>query len=299
MSDAEFAALRRPGDARDPAFRRAGAGGRGARRARDREDGGDPRRLPPLESIPVGFLHLEERALAVPRDRAPARSGSACSRSCVRERWPSVALLVVGLGIALAPLVHRDPGEGRRGGARHRRRPDRARAEHRADARVAATTLFDGMVSDVRTKLEPAFAASSVRARPPGAACSRRASRRWRSSPTTGRGRSSAQSHALSDSQVALGRRVRRTRTASRSSRSPGCSSSRARCWPCSAGPRWCRRSRRGAGPGRGAHSAPGDVTGDPARVGADASASPSRASTRRPLPRRTPTRRTSTPPNR
>ena len=115
----------------------------------------------------------------------------------------TVALAVIGLGIALAPVVIGIPGKvdaavrvtalGRVGLA-----PSTgARA-------VAATKVFDGMVSDVRTKLEPAF----VRQLGEGDTAGRRV---YESSfPTLAKftgdwtGSLSAQSHALSDSQVAL-----------------------------------------------------------------------------------------------
>jgi hypothetical protein len=115
----------------------------------------------------------------------------------------SAALLVVGLGIALAPLVIGIPGKvdaavrvtavGRIG-----------LAPSTGQRAVAATALFDGMVSDVHTKLEPAFVAQLGE----GEAAGRRVFET--SFPTLAKFADdwtrtlSAQSHALSDSQVAL-----------------------------------------------------------------------------------------------
>jgi hypothetical protein len=110
----------------------------------------------------------------------------------------SVALTVVGLGVFLAPLVIGIPGKvdaavrvtevGRIGLA-----PVTA---HKA---VAATALFDGMVHDVRTVLEralaPAVAPQQFAQSFPKLAAFSDA---WVQS-------TSAKSHALSDSQVALG----------------------------------------------------------------------------------------------
>ena len=108
----------------------------------------------------------------------------------------SAALAVVGLGIFVAPLVLGIPGKvdaavrvtaiGRVG-----------LAPATAQKAVAATNVFDGMVDDVRTRLEPALAPTHqefAAAFPTLSAFSDDWVR------TT-----SAKSHALSDSQVALG----------------------------------------------------------------------------------------------
>ena len=154
------------------------------------------------DSIPVGFLSLTSApwlflgiglllvavgGFALVRPGAPA----------------AIALTVVGLGIALAPLVLGIPGKvdaavrvtdvGRVGLAP----ATGARA-------VAATKLFDGMVADVRTRLQPALSDQLGE----GDAAGRQV---FESSfPALARFSDdwtrtlSAQSHALSDSQVAL-----------------------------------------------------------------------------------------------
>jgi hypothetical protein len=129
----------------------------------------------------------------------------------------SIALTVVGLGIFLAPLVIGIPGKvdaavrvtaiGRTGLA-----PATA---HKA---VAATHLFDGMVSDVQTTLEPALAPTLHEEFATAFPTLSTFADTWVRS-------TSAKSHALSDSQSGSGRRSP-TPIASRSSRSHGCSSS-------------------------------------------------------------------------
>jgi hypothetical protein len=109
----------------------------------------------------------------------------------------SFALLLVGLGIAVAPLVIGIPGKvdaavrvteiGRIG-----------LAPATGQKAVGATALFDGMAADVQTKLEPALeqrlGAGEFAQQFPTLA---RWVERWQSS-------TSAQSHDLSDSQVAF-----------------------------------------------------------------------------------------------
>ncbi len=110
-------------------------------------------------------------------------------------RVASMALTAVGLGVFLAPLVIGIPGKvdaavrvtevGRIG-----------LAPATAQKAVAATNLFDGMVDDVRTKLEPALGDHEqfVAAFPTLATFA-----------DTWVRTTSAKSHALSDSQVSLG----------------------------------------------------------------------------------------------
>jgi len=116
----------------------------------------------------------------------------------------AVALVVVGLGIVVAPLVIGIPGKV--DAAVRITRLGRVGLAPSTGARaVAATKVFDGMVSDVRTKLEPAF----VQQLGEGEAAGQRAFET--AFPTLTRFAGdwtrtlSAQSHALSDSQVALG----------------------------------------------------------------------------------------------
>jgi len=116
----------------------------------------------------------------------------------------SVALTLVGLGIFLAPLVIGIPGKvdaavrvtdiGRVG-----------LAPGTAAKAVGATKLFDGMVSDVRTKLEPALAAQQGQSPAAGEAAFATRFPTLADFATTWQQSTSAKSHALSDSQVALG----------------------------------------------------------------------------------------------
>jgi hypothetical protein len=115
-----------------------------------------------------------------------------------RPGGPATAtLLVVGLGVAIAPVVVGIPGKvdaavrvtkiGRVG-----------LAPATAEKAVGATKLFDGMVADVQTKLRPAIEAHTGKAtfatRFPTLS---RFADEWQHT-------TSAKSHALSDSQVAL-----------------------------------------------------------------------------------------------
>ena len=112
--------------------------------------------------------------------------------------YATAALLIAGLGVAVAPIVIGIPSKvdaavrvtriGRVGLA-----PDTGQKA------VGATKLFDGMARDVQTQLEPAYdekmgAGSFARTFPTLAGFSDE----WQRS-------TSAKSHALSDSQVALG----------------------------------------------------------------------------------------------
>jgi|GEM_PF-6796881 hypothetical protein len=112
----------------------------------------------------------------------------------------SVALLVVGLGVGLAPLVLGIPGKvdaAVRVTALGRVGLDPATGQKA----VGATKLFDAMVGDVRTKLEPAWVAQQGQSSDAAFTVA---------FPTLGTfaetwtNTTSAKSHALSDSQVAL-----------------------------------------------------------------------------------------------
>jgi hypothetical protein len=107
------------------------------------------------DSIPVGFLNFESApwlflgigALLV------AAGGFAL----IRPGIPSTAVLaVVGLGVALAPVVLGIPGKV--DAAERVTTVGRIGLAPAVGARaVGATKLFDGMVTDVRTRLEPAL----------------------------------------------------------------------------------------------------------------------------------------------
>ena len=140
----------------------------------------------PLSSAPWLFLGIGALLLAV-GTLALARP----------QRLASAALLVVGLGIVVAPLVIGIPGKVD-AAVRVTKLGRVGLAPATGQKAVGATKLFDGMVADVRTKLEPALA---------------------KASPTTDFARTfptlatfadvwqrstSAKSHALSDSQVSL-----------------------------------------------------------------------------------------------
>ena len=116
----------------------------------------------------------------------------------------TLLLCAVGLGVFLAPLVIGIPGKvdaavrvteiGRVGLA-----PATA---HKA---VAATNIFDGMVTDVQTKLEPALAAQLGENRADGRKAFARSFPTLAGFADSWQRSISAQSHQLSDSQVALG----------------------------------------------------------------------------------------------
>ena len=109
----------------------------------------------------------------------------------------SVALTLVGMGIFLAPLVLGIPGKvdaavrvtaiGRVG-----------LVPATAQKAVAATKLFDGMVNDVQTKLEPALATEGSQRFNTAFPTLATFADSWVRS-------TSAKSHALSDSRVAFG----------------------------------------------------------------------------------------------
>jgi hypothetical protein len=140
----------------------------------------------PLSSAPwlflgIGGLLVAVGAFALARPSKPA----------------TIALLIVGLGVAIAPLVIGIPSKvdaavrvtkiGRVG-----------LAPSTGQAAVGATKLFDNMVDDVQAKLQPAIdehmGAGSFASNFPTLA---RFSDEWQRS-------TSAKSHALSDSQVSL-----------------------------------------------------------------------------------------------
>ena len=140
----------------------------------------------PLSSAPWLFLGIGALLVAV--------GAFALARP---TRLANLAVLVVGLGIVIAPLVIGIPGKVD-AAVRVTKLGAVGLAPATGEKAVGATKLFDGMVSDVRTKLEPAFA---------------------REAPTTDfaqtfptlahfadewHASTSAKSHALSDSQVAL-----------------------------------------------------------------------------------------------
>jgi hypothetical protein len=154
------------------------------------------------DSIPVGFLNFES---------APwlflgigfvlvAAGGYGLMRPGIRS---GAVLAAVGLGLALAPLVLGIPGKV--DAAQRVTAVGRIGLSPATGARaVAATKLFDGMVGDVRTRLEPAF----VEALGEGDGAGRQV---FESSfPTLTRFAGdwtrtlSVQSHALADSQVEL-----------------------------------------------------------------------------------------------
>jgi hypothetical protein len=110
----------------------------------------------------------------------------------------TLALTVVGLGLVVAPLVVGIPGKVD-AAVRVTRLGAVGLAPATGHKAVGATALFDGLANDVTTKLEPALATSS--GNPNSFASDFPAlatfTSNWQS-------RISAQSHALSDSQVAL-----------------------------------------------------------------------------------------------
>ena len=113
------------------------------------------------------------------------------------QRLASVALLVVALGIVVAPLVIGIPTKVD-AAVRVTKLGRVGLAPATGQKAVGATKLFDAMVADVRTKLEPALAQASpatdfARAFPTLASFADE----WQRS-------TSAKSHALSDSQLAL-----------------------------------------------------------------------------------------------
>ena len=119
------------------------------------------------------------------------------------QRLVSFALVVVGLGIVVAPLVIGIPGK-IDAAVRVTQVGAIGLAPSTGQKAVAATALFDGMASDVTNKLEPMLAgqlhlsaAEGQRTFAADFPTLARFSTNWESSI-------SAQSHALSSSQVAL-----------------------------------------------------------------------------------------------
>ena len=141
----------------------------------------------PLSSAPWLFLGIGGLLLAV--------GAWALARPSVTTAG---ALLVVGIGVVVAPLVVGIPGKvdaavrvtkiGRTG-----------LAPATAQRAVGATALFDGMVHDVQTKLAPAVDAKL------GSGAFAEQFGTLERFATTWQRTTSAKSHALSNSQVALG----------------------------------------------------------------------------------------------
>ena len=174
----------------------------------------------PLSSAPWLFLGIGALLVAVG------------ALTLVRPgRAATSLLLVAGLGIVVAPLVVGIPGKvdaairvtklGRVG-----------LAPATGQKAVGATQLFDGMVSDVRTKLQPALV------RVPRRSTSARRSRRSPGSRSTGSGRPRP-SRTRSATARSPSPRRSPTPTGSRCDRSRGCSSHPERCSRCSRAPPW------------------------------------------------------------
>jgi hypothetical protein len=141
----------------------------------------------PLSSAPWLFLGIGTLLLAV--------GGLALFRP---SPYASGALAIVGLGVALAPIVIGIPAKVD-AAVRVTRIGRVGLAPATGQKAVAATKLFDGMVHDVQTKLEPALerhtGTGSFATTFPTLA---HFSDEWQHT-------TSAKSHTLSDSQVALG----------------------------------------------------------------------------------------------
>jgi hypothetical protein len=140
----------------------------------------------PLSSAPWLFLGIGALLVTV--------GAFALSRP---GRYPTFALLIVGLGVAVAPLVIGIPGKVD-AAVRVTRIGRIGLAPATGQKAVGATNLFDGMAHDVTTRLEPALEQHMG----PGTFASTfptlsRFSDEWEHT-------TSAKSHALSDSQVAL-----------------------------------------------------------------------------------------------
>ena len=110
----------------------------------------------------------------------------------------TVALVVIGLGLAVAPVAIGIPGK-IDAAVRVTRLGAVGLAPATGQKAVGATALFDGLATDVTTKLVPALATTSAQPNTFNAEFPALATftSTWQSSI-------SAQSHALSDSQVAL-----------------------------------------------------------------------------------------------
>lgn len=141
----------------------------------------------PLSSAPWLFLGIGTLLLAV--------GAFAVFRP---SPYATGALLIVGLGVALAPIVIGIPAKVD-AAVRVTRIGRVGLAPATGQKAVGATTLFDGMAHDVQTKLEPALeghmGTGSFATTFPTLA---HFSEEWQRT-------TSAKSHALSDSQVALG----------------------------------------------------------------------------------------------
>ena len=115
-------------------------------------------------------------------------------------RGPSLgstaAIVVIGLGLALAPLVLGVPGK-IDAAVRVTRLGKTGLAPATGQKAVAATALFDGMAGDVSTKLAPALDSGRAGTFASDFPALATFTANWESTI-------SAQSHALSDSQVAL-----------------------------------------------------------------------------------------------
>ena len=126
----------------------------------------------PLSSAPWLFLGI-----------GGCWSRSARSRSLGPQRLTNAALLVVGLGLVVAPLVIEHSRQGRRRGTRDEAGTGRARARDRVRRPSARRSSSTGW--------SPTFARSSSprSRRPRRRPTSRRRTRRSRPSPTNGTGR--------------------------------------------------------------------------------------------------------------
>ena len=155
------------------------------------------------DSIPVGFLPLSSAPWLFLGIAALLVAAGAFA--LIRPtRMATLALLLIGLGMVIAPLAVGIPGKV--DAAMRVTRVGRVGlAPSTAQAAIDATALFDAMVDDVRTKLEPAFAAAAAA---DAAGNSSTFAERF---PTLSAfaeswvSSTSAQSHALSDSQRDLG----------------------------------------------------------------------------------------------
>ena len=140
----------------------------------------------PLSSAPwlflgIGFLLIASGAFALVRPQPLANA----------------ALLVIGVGLVIAPLMISIPSKVD-AAARVTKLGAVGLASATGQKAVGATKLFDGMIADVQTKLAPALGEAA-----PGASFAQKYATlagfadEWQRS-------TSAKSHALSDSQVAL-----------------------------------------------------------------------------------------------
>ena len=160
------------------------------------------------------------------------------------QRLATLALLVVGLGIVDRAPRDRIPGKVD-AAVRVTKLGRVGLAPATGQKAVGATKLFDGMADDVRTKLEPALAQAAPSTDfPQSYPTLARFADEWQRS-------TSAKSHALSDSQVAVVEHVRERRPDPAAPDSVAVHHSRDR--PRRA--RGCRRSFRSAGAWSGAEA--------------------------------------------